>query len=55
MVFSFLGKTSVVYWKDWRFSVFRHVVKQLEEKQSRELMLQAVDLLNNINWPHAAQ
>jgi hypothetical protein len=35
--------------------VCRHVVKQVEEKQSKELMLQAVNLLNTINWPHAAQ
>jgi hypothetical protein len=35
--------------------VRRLVVKQVEEKQSKELLSQALDLLNKLNWTHAAQ
>jgi hypothetical protein len=37
------------------FCVRRLVVKQVEEKQSKELLSQALDLLNKLNWTHAAQ
>jgi len=33
----------------------KNVLKQVEEKQSRELLTQVVELLNGLNWTHAAQ